>query len=352
VCGAFRLSADEIRRVNAGGMNPTEFWYPRLTVVVVALGLFAVGLRAALRQRRALWVLAVVAVVLVALSLGRWSTWSAWAWQHVPPLSSWRFPERLWRPALVCGLPLVALGLHQLAVARGARVAGVVGGLGVVELLAQTPAPLLAEPWEAPPEFAALRSAAATHDVRIGVDRRTDRARPEPRFDTRALGLPMVRPPDSSGSPILKYLPLEDLPNHRSLQWLGIRHLIVPLPTDGAVDARFGLRDDTNPLGDTGYGLRSVVASGPRLGLLWPRARPGVPFDRALTNDPPTTTPDGAVPLAVPRVDRRRRARERAGRWRRPRRRPAAPAGWRADDGGPAAPAAAGAGRRRRRRRR
>lgn len=306
VSSHFRLDDDEIRRINAGAMNATDFWYPHLTVGVVTLVFIALGLRRALRCERAYVALGACTVALVFLSFGRWSALAAWAWDAVPPLTHTRFPERLWRHALICALPLVALGLHQLARSSGAQRWIPWGGasLALVELLVQTPVPELMPLPDTPPEFASLQPAARQHRVRLAVDRRLDLRRDPVRFDTRFYGLPMSQVPDSAGSPVLKFVPSEYWPSHTSLQWLGVSHLIMPLVQGErrAVDTTLAL-GTAQTLGDSGYELRSVEDSSPRQGLLLHRVRAGVPFDRLLPAGPPTETPEGAVPLSQPTVE-------------------------------------------------
>jgi hypothetical protein len=298
----FRFNPEEIRRVNQGAMNTDDFWYPTLTLGVVVLVFVAIGIRDAVRKRNSMIGLVVLAGVLVFLSLGRWSPAAAWVWENVPPLSAWRFPERLWRPTLVAVLPLLAVGLDSVTTYRGVRVAWCIGLIGVVELLSQTPSPAMMEVPLPPPEFAALREAASHHDVRMAVDTRTNKAARLLRFDVRLHGLPMVRPPDSVSSPILKFLPSEILPNHFGLQWLGVSHIFMPGNEVKEIDASLQLAS-TVTLGDTGFVLRRVSDSGPRLGLLVPRASTGVPLTRVAFDNPNVVSPEGAVVLSPPAVD-------------------------------------------------
>lgn len=302
---AFALTPEARLTVNAGGMNLEDFWYPSLTFGVVVILLGALGIRQMRGQRVALLLVGAMLAAAV-LTVGRWLPAVAWVWEHIPPLSLMRFPERLWRYVAVLAIPFVGGGLSAIAGRAGHRAplatAGVVVA-GLVELIAQAPAPLMEPPPVLPPEFAVLQEPARRHDVRVSVDLRTNLAAAPLRFDTRVFDLPMLNAPDPTGPPVLKYIPAEEWPTHLAQQWLGVSHVIMPVvDAPAAVVATLGL-EAAVPLGDTGYELRRVSASGPRVGTLLTRVSPGRPFVDIDVSGPPVAAPDGAIATVVPRVD-------------------------------------------------
>jgi hypothetical protein len=266
-----------------------EWWFPSLTVGVVGSALWVIGARAWAKQRGAGVVVVVVPVVAALLSLGAWSPVTTWLWEHVPPLTAMRFPERMWRYAALTSVPVVAAGLAAI---RWPWARCVVVVVGVVEVTAQLPPPSV---WDlemamrVPPELAPLVPEAARGAVRVAVDTRTDLRRRD-RIDTRMWGLPLLAPPETTATPLLKFLPVEDV-DEDGLRWLGVSHLIMPRGTPEA-EASAHARLHLGPLvdlGDSGFALTTLPRSSPLHGVLLTDVR----VQEALTS---VSAPDDGPP--------------------------------------------------------
>ncbi len=299
VSSRFRLDDDAFARATAGGMAQDP-WFPSLTFGVVVLACFVVGARSWLRRAPSVGVVLLALIIVAAgLSFGDSFELVARAWEHVPPLSSLRFPERMWRYVAVSAVPIVALGLSVIG--GRFRHAWLLVPLGVVENVVQYPRAQVVDVREVtavPPEFEALRARAEAGAVRIAVDHRADVTK-KLRFDARLWRLPMVAAVDTSEAPVLKYVPIEHLPPRPTYAWLGVSHLVMPrveAARESELGARLGLGAGED-MGDTGFALFPLdEATGPHCGVFFSRVALGA----AMTIDMPRTGPPvaDATPLA------------------------------------------------------
>jgi len=98
--------------------------YPGLTVLVLA----GLGLS---RRGGDRWLLLAVAIVSIALALGRYTPLFPLLWRLLPPLTQFRYPEKLLLGLFVALAALAARGLDRL----GPRLRATIAGLVVIELL-------------------------------------------------------------------------------------------------------------------------------------------------------------------------------------------------------------------------